>query len=158
MKKSTGGYRAGVFETIQAAEKGAYVDKLLYAVEGLPGVWRRCKMPKGDPAASGLLPCWSDGVVVYLESAGAVNEELAHTNVTVENPTELAAFMDGLREKRAEAIIQERAADAAKPPKTASEPPRANPGPDNGAESAADPEPENTEAAADAPPAGEVDV
>lgn len=149
MKKTTGGYRAAQFETVVAVDKGAYADKFLYVVEGLPGVWRRCKAPKGDPAASGLLPCWYDGDVVYLEHCVSVNDELAHAAVTVENPTELAAFMDSLHQRREDAMMREREAA----PK--SEPAAHEPGQKGGAESA-DQQPTDPNGAV--APADDVDV
>ena len=133
MKKTTGGYRAAQFETIVAAERGSYSDKSLYTVEGLPGVFRRCKAPKVDPATVGLLPCWYDGEIVYLEHCVPVNDELGHAECKVDNPDELAAFMDGLHQKREAALAREMETAAAAQP-AASEPPKPAGGQDNAAQ------------------------
>ena len=115
MKKTTGGYRAAQFETIIAADRGDYADKFLYAVEGLPGLWRRAKAPKVDPASVGLLACWYDGGIIYLEHCVSVNEELECTQYQEQLEDELAAFMESLKAKREEAMMQDWAGEPPAP-------------------------------------------
>jgi hypothetical protein len=133
VKKTTGGYRAAQFETITAADKGDYADKNLYAVEGLPGVWRRVKAPRVDPASVGLLSCWFDGGIIYLEHCVPVNDELRHAECPVENPEELAAFMDALHQKRESALAREMETAAAAQPAAPPEPAKPVSGQENAA-------------------------
>lgn len=122
MKVSKGGYRASCFELIEAPQRGDYVDRSLWVVDGFPGVWRRCKMPKGDPADSGLLPCWFDGAIIYLEHCGAIGEELKHATAEFADPQEairVQTLMTELSEKRTDFLIRER---NAKPDPAAAKP------------------------------------
>jgi hypothetical protein len=150
-----GGYRAGIFETIAAPDRQDYVDKALYVVQGLPGVWRRCRAPKGDPADVGLLPCFCDGSIIYLEHAAAINEELKHADCSVSDPEQAAgilSLLEGLRNKRTDAQMKERA-------KSEPEAVAGNPEQQTGAESASsETAPGNTEQPADGPPEDGVDV
>mgnify|MGYP007100082396 CR=1 FL=1 len=114
MRHSTGGYRAAEFETVAAADAGAgYIGKKLYAVTGMPGVWRRVKEPKGNPTESGVLPCWFDGGVIFLEHCESVNEELEHARPQLPNEAEVLEFLKTLGENRGTARVRE--AEAAKP-------------------------------------------
>lgn len=148
MKKTTGGFRAAQFETILAADRGEYADKFLYSVEGLPGVWRRAKAPKMNPENVGLLACWFDGGIIYLEHCASVNEEIEHTQYQEALEDELAGFLERLKANREDAMMRERA------DKGDSEPAAAATGQENGPETA-QPSPATVNGS---PSGGEVEV
>lgn len=107
MRTTTGGYRCAEFETLLAPDIPAgCIGKKLYAITTLPGVWRRVKEPKGDPIASGLVPCWFDGGVIYLERCEGIEEELEHTRPDVIDPDGVGAFLTTLAESRTAARIK----------------------------------------------------
>lgn len=115
MRKTTSGFRAHAFESIEAPDKGSYLDKTLYVVEGLPGVWRRVKLPKGDPAAVGLLQCWFIDGPVALEYSAAASDEFAEGCVATGSGSggsccngEGMQLVQELRDKRTEHLIAEK--------------------------------------------------
>lgn len=152
-KTVSGGYRAAMFETIIATERGGYADKSLYTIEQLPGVWRRIREPKGNPQEAGALACWFDDGVIYLVQAVDTNDEVAHTQIIVENPTEMAGFLDKLKTARDEAVIRDKTGEATKSPESSA----------NGAPHASEPvragiESDQSTPPADGPPGPDVDV
>lgn len=144
MKKTTGGWRAAMFETITAADRGAFMNKSLFVIDGLLGVWRQCKPPRGNPAEVGCLPCWFDGGVIYLTPEPDTNTEIEHTRPTIDNLGEVADLIIGLMAKRDEAVL-----------KQVTEPKTDATGPTTGAQNA---EVNTTDPAPGVPAAGEVDV
>lgn len=77
MRHTTGGHRASEYEKIQATDSGGYLNKKLYAVSDLPGIWRRVKEPKvPDTSTVGVLACWFDGGIIFLEPAPTECNEL----------------------------------------------------------------------------------
>lgn len=120
MKKTTSGFRAHAFEAIEAAEKGTYLDKVLYLIEGLPGIWRRVRLPKGDPAAVGLVQCWFIDGPVALEYSAAASEEFKQACDIIKAADTLAhneaiSFVQELREKRTDFLISEKKKDDGAP-------------------------------------------
>lgn len=109
---TTSGYRAHSFESIEAPDKGAYLDKTFYLVDGLPGMWRRVKLPKGDPAAVGLLQCWYIDGPIALEYHAAATEELAtavRSAALIDPPEGVGSkLVQELRDKRTEFLIAEK--------------------------------------------------
>lgn len=110
MRMSNGGYRAAVLETITAAERGEFADKLIYAVEFLPGPFRRVKTPKeSDTFSVGVLPCWCDGGIVYLTPAVALADELKF--LEPQPGSDGLALVNELQQKRTDYTIRERASE-----------------------------------------------
>lgn len=81
MKRSSGGYRALQFERIVGAGTRAegYADGFVYAIEGVPGLYRRVAKPKvSDFGSVGVVPAfYGDGTLYYLKLDAALEVELA---------------------------------------------------------------------------------
>lgn len=113
MKVTTGGHRAHAFESIEAASKGQYFDTCIYVVEGLPGFWRRVKLPKGDAAEQGLLLAFFVDGIIALEHASAVTAEFEQAADAIavdgdEAATAAHAAVNVLTDKRTDYLMRER--------------------------------------------------
>jgi hypothetical protein len=85
MRRTEGGYRAHGYDRIQAPDARGYLDKGFYAVEGLPGLWRRVRDPGvSDPVAKGVVAAFFQGGLIYLAYDEAAARELQEGGYSTE--------------------------------------------------------------------------
>ena len=121
-----GGYRAAEYEKIAAVESNGYQGRKLYAVDGLPGIFRRVAEPKGiTHEEAGCVQVFFDGSLLSLTPDPEILKEMTEggfAHLLVNYTDDAFALVEKLQAKREDYLKPEQSTtEALVEPKTEGE-------------------------------------